>query len=135
MEVIPLTLNILTPDVAMALVMDGMPTIRRFGRETTAEIPQEVLDLVSNLAIGQYVPIAVQALNMEHDEEASKQKAECVAVITSWNRISKRDQNGFVFHLRTNVEDGQKSVTLYGGIPTADAVNNDNDDTDDDTSE
>ena len=120
-----MTLNILTPDVAMALVQDGMPAIRRFGRETTAVIPDEVLLLVSELSLGQYVPIAVQALNMEHDDEAKKQKMECVAVVTAWNRISKRDHNGFIFHLRTNLEDGRKSVTLYGGIPDPDAVNND----------
>jgi hypothetical protein len=127
MEVIPLTLNILTADVAMALVQDGMPAIRRFGRETTATIPDEVLALVAGLTLGQYVPLAIEALDMEDVERALKQKNECVAVITSWNRISTRDKNGFVFHLRTNVEDGQKSVTLYGGLPNAEAVNNDTD--------
>lgn len=122
-----MALTIMNTEAAKALVSDEMPKMQRPGRKATVTIPEDVLDILSVLTIGQNAPLAVQPL--ESDTDAAKEtKNEVVATVAAWNRIAKRDQLPFVFHIRTESNDGSKYITVYGRWPNADEVQNgDND--------
>lgn len=122
-----MALSLYSPETAKAFISDEMPKMRRPGRTVVKFIPEDVLEVLDCLEIGENAPLGVAPLSDDNDK-AKEEKAEVVATITAWNRIAKRDKLPFVFHLRTVEEDGAKSVKLYGRFPNPDEVQNgDND--------